>query len=297
MDLSAFELFTTVFLKEAPIFKKTFCDVQNEFGALWQAEFNVHLLKLFGLDETAYRNAARGYGKFAIDAMRLQRRFNQTLKYEEVSYEEACARVYLNEEYMLNLYLPGIFISHFLWRHHYRHFLYYQERFLPLLAANPDTRFYDVGTGTGFYTLQALRHDACAHAYGIDISPFSRHFTRHHVERWGYGDRLSSLDADILATPLEPLPCVQSVEVIEHLRDPQAFLRGLRKLLAAGGYGFITAAITAPEADHIYLYWTPDEVIAQLRHAGFTVNDYVQERAYEGAPGEHVPKVAAFIVS
>jgi len=108
---------------------------------------------------------------------------------------------------------------------------------------------------------------------------------------------LSSLDVDILATPLEPLPCVQSVEVIEHLRDPQAFLRGLRKLLAAGGYGFITAAITAPEADHIYLYWTPDEVIAQLRHAGFTVNDYVQERAYEGAPGEHVPKVAAFIVS
>ena len=133
--------------------------------------------------------------------------------------------------------------------------------------------------------------------YGIDISPFSRHFTRHHVERWGYGDRLSSLDVDILARRLEPFPCIQSVEVLEHMRDPQAFLHGLRKLLAPGGSGFITAAITAPEADHIYLYWTPDEVIVQLRHAGFAVNDYLEERAYDGAPGEHVPKVAAFVVS
>ena len=297
MELSAFELFTTVFLREAPIFKKTFWDVQGEFGAAWQFEFDIHLLKLFALDAAAYQNAVRGYAKFAIDAMRLQRRFNQTLTYEDVSYEQACERVYLNEEYMLNLYLPGIFISHFLWRHHYRHFLYYKKRFLPLLDVNPDKRFYEVGTGTGFYTLQALRHDPRCHGYGIDISPFSRRFTRQHVETWGYGDRLSSLDVDILTTPLEPLPCLQSVEVLEHLRDPQAFLLALRKLLAPGGYGFITAAITAPEADHIYLYWTSDDVIEQLRHAGFTVNDFVEERAYEGAPGEHVPKVAAFIVS
>lgn len=297
MDLSALELFTTVFLEEAPIFKKTFWDVQEEFGAAWQSEFNIHLLKLFALDEAAYQNAVRGYGRFAIDVMRLQRRFNQTLKYEDVSYEQACERVYLNEEYMRTLYLPGIFVSHFLWRHHYRHFRYYKEHFLPLLDANPDKRFYEVGTGTGFYTLQALRHDGRFHGVGIDISPFSRRFTRQHVESWGYGDRLASLDVDILRTRLDPLPCVQSVEVLEHLRDPQAFLLALRKLLALGGYGFITAAITAPEADHIYLYWTADDVIEQLRHAGFTVNDFVEERAYEGAPGEHVPKVAAFIVS
>jgi 2-polyprenyl-3-methyl-5-hydroxy-6-metoxy-1,4-benzoquinol methylase len=297
MELKSLELFTTLFLKEAAIFKKTFWDVQAEFGDPWRAEFDIHLLKLFALDEAAYRNAIRGYGKFAIDAMRLQRRFNQTLKYEDVSYEEACARVYLNEEYMRTLYLPGIFVSHFLWRHHYRHFLYHKERFLPLLDANSDKRFYEVGTGTGFYTVQALRHHPRAYGYGIDISPSSRHFTRQHVERWGYDDRLSTLDVDILEATLEPLPCIQSVEVLEHLRDPRAFLRSLRTLLAPGGFGFITAAITAPEADHIYLYWTADDVIEQMQDAGFTVNDYLEERAYQGAPGEQVPRVAAFIVS
>jgi hypothetical protein len=59
----------------------------------------------------------------------------------------------------------------------------------------------------------------------------------------------------------------------------------------------VTAAITAPNADHIYLYWKPDDVIGQLRQAGFTVEDFVEEYAYEGAPGEHVPRVAAFIVT
>jgi 2-polyprenyl-3-methyl-5-hydroxy-6-metoxy-1,4-benzoquinol methylase len=297
MDCTALDLFASIFVKDAPIFRKTFADVQEEFGAPWRAEFDLHLRKRFGYDEAAYRNAVRGYSKFAVDAMRLQRRFNQTLRYEDVSYEEACAKVYLNEEYMLTLYLPGIFVSHFLWRHHYRQLQYYKDRFLPLLDRSSDKRFYEVGTGTGFYTVQVFRHDPRFRGYGIDISPFSRRFTLEHIDNWGFGKQLSLRDDDILTATLEPLPFVQAVEVLEHLRDPQAFLHALRRLLAPGGYGFVTAAITAPNADHIYLYWTAEDVIAQLQHAGFTVNEHIEERAYEGAPGEHVPRVAAFIVS
>jgi 2-polyprenyl-3-methyl-5-hydroxy-6-metoxy-1,4-benzoquinol methylase len=105
------------------------------------------------------------------------------------------------------------------------------------------------------------------------------------------------MDTNIINAGLEPLPVVQCIEVLEHLSDPQLFLDHLRKLLRPGGHGFVTAALTAPNADHIYLYWTPAEVIAQLEKAGFVVRDYVEELAYEGQPGEIVPKVAAFIVS
>jgi SAM-dependent methyltransferase len=297
MDLSAFELFASLFLKEAAIFKKNLWKVQEEFGTPWQVEFDLHLRRLFGFDEDAYRGAIRGYAKFALDAMRLQQRFNRTHKYEDLSYEEACEKVYLNGDYMLSLYLPGVFVSQFLWRHHYRQFLFYKERFLPLLDCNPDKRFYEIGTGTGFYTVQVFRHDGRSRGYGIDISPFSRRFTRRHADNWGFGSSLSLHDVDVLTASLEPLPCVQTIEVLEHLRDPQAFLHAVRRLLAPGGHAFIAAAVTAPEVDHIYLYWSPDDVIAQLQHAGFAVQEYVEGHAYEGAPGEYVPRLAAFIVS
>jgi SAM-dependent methyltransferase len=297
MNLNSLELFKKIFFKNALIFKKTFLEVQSEFGPSWELEFDIHLEKLFGNDEEAYKNAVRGYTKFAIDAMRLQQLFNKKLKYEEVTYQEAYQKVYMNEDYMMHLYLPGIFVSHFLWRHHYRHFLYHKKKFLPLLDTLDDKRFYEVGTGTGFYTVQIFRYDQNFLGYGIDISPYSRQFTMNNIKGWGYENSFTPMDINIIGADLEPLSCIQTIEVLEHLSDPQLFLNHLRKLLKPGGYGYITTALTAPEADHIYLYWTPDDVIKQLVSAGFKVLDYIEERAYEGQPGEIVPKVVAFIVS
>ena len=297
MELSSLDVFRTIFLRDAAMFKKNFEYVQTEFGEHWASEFDIHLERLFGKDKAAYENAVKGYTSFAIDAMRLQRLFNKKLKYEEVSYEEACEKVYLNESYMMNLYLPGISVSHFLWRHHYKQFLYFKENYLPLMKDGNDQRFYDVGTGTGFFSIQVMRHYNNFKAYGIDTSPYSRKFTSKNIAGWGFEKSFEAIDVDINSAELDPLPYIHCVEVIEHLANPQLFLNNLRRLLKVGGYGFITTALTAPNADHIYLYWTPQEVIDQLEIAGFRVRDYVEEAAYEGKPGEHVPKVVAFIVS
>lgn len=296
-SLDAFALFQRTFYDQAKIFKKTFEDVQAEYGQPWQEEFDEHLQNLFGDNVAAYQQAIRGYSRFAIDAMRLQRIFNKKRKYEDQTYQEAYDNVYMNPEYMMNLYLPGIFISHFLWRHHYRQLQFYKDKFLPLLGAVTDKRFYEVGTGTGFYTVQVYRHDPAFKGVGIDISPHSRRFTLNQINGWGFGDRFTSSETNIINAGLEPFPVIQCIEVLEHLSDPQLFLDHLRKLLRPGGHGFITAALTAPNADHIYLYWEPEDVIKQLEAAGFTVTDYVEELAYAGQPGEIVPKVAAFIVS
>jgi SAM-dependent methyltransferase len=297
MSRDAFGLFRELFFEKASIFKKTFIEVEAEFGDEWKTDFGIHLEHFFGTDEAAQLNAIRGYTKFAVDAMRLQRRFNQTKRYEDVSYEEACERVYLNADYMKTLYLPGIFVSHFLWRHHYRQLQFYRRRFLPLVERLADKNFYEVGTGSGFYTVQLLRNDPSSQGTGIDISPSSREFTQAHVAKWGFLPRFRALDLDITKAQLEPRQCLQTIEVLEHLTDPQPFLNHLRRLLRSDGVGFVTAALTAPNADHIYLYWTPDEVIQQLQTAGFRVIDFVEEAAYQGKPGEYVPKVAAFIVS
>jgi SAM-dependent methyltransferase len=297
VGLEALDLFQREFFQNAPIFRKTYMDVQSTFGPAWEAEFDAHLRNLFGLNEEAYRSAIRGYSRFAIDAMRLQRLFNKKKAYESQSYEEACDNVYMNPDYMMNLYLPGIFVSHFLWRHHYRQFDFYKQRFLPRLDALTNRQFYEVGTGTGFYTVQIYRHDARFRGSGIDISPHSRQFTLNNIRGWGFESAFESLSTNIIGADLEPRPCVQCIEVLEHLSDPQTFLNHLRRMLLPGGHGFITAALTAPNADHIYLYWTPQDVIDQLQTAGFSVDDYVEEVAYEPAAGEIPPKVAAFIVS
>jgi 2-polyprenyl-3-methyl-5-hydroxy-6-metoxy-1,4-benzoquinol methylase len=87
------------------------------------------------------------------------------------------------------------------------------------------------------------------------------------------------------------------VEVLEHLEDPVAFLRGLRAAMAPGAKAFITAAINAAHADHIYLYRSADDVLAHLIEAGFTLEQSFVGAAYKpSAPGVPVPEAAAFIV-
>jgi len=297
MNHKCVKLFEKVLFEKAGLFKKNFEKIKSEFGEKIVCEFDIHLEKLFGTNENFYFDAVHGYRNFAIDAMRLQNKFNKKLCYENVTYEDACKNFYMNEDYMMKLYLPGIFVSHFIWRHHFKQYLYYLKKFIPLFDNKEDKRFYDVGTGTGFYSVQVLRHVKNATGYGIDISPFSRKFTKNNIAAWGFDESFTVMDVNIIGAKLEPLNFIQSVEVLEHLADPQNYLNHLRNLLLPGGYGFITAALTAPNADHIYLYWKPEDVIEQLNSAGFKTIDYIEELAYEAKEGEYVPKVAAFIVT
>ena len=90
----------------------------NRFGDKWKEDFLYVLDKFFQTDDELLE-AVRGYNNFVFDGMRLQKKFEKSLKYEKNSYEEARNNVYDNKDYMFKLYLPGILLSHFLWPHHY----------------------------------------------------------------------------------------------------------------------------------------------------------------------------------
>jgi hypothetical protein len=67
--------------------------------------------------------------------------------------------------------------------------------------------------------------------------------------------------------------------------------------MAPGAKAFITAALNAAHADHIYLYRTPEAVLAHLVEAGFTLEQSFVGAAYKpSAPGVPVPLAAAFVV-
>ena len=271
----------------------------SEFGKGWLQVFEADLSVFFRDNQEDLEQATRGYIKFALGGMLLQKRFDKTRRYEPKSYEQASAEVYQNENYMHILYLPGIYLSHFLWRHHYIQHLFFMERFVPLVQAHGGKTFYDVGVGTGFYSREMLKHIPGLQGQGFDLSQSSLNHTKKMLEAFNLAQQYKcNLQDIVLNPPSKPAAFLTNVEVLEHLEDPVAFLKGLYKMLEPNGLGMITAAITAPNADHIYLYNSIDEVAEQIKEAGFTIIDSREDAAYQPLkPNESVPRNAVLIVT
>lgn len=298
-DFPCVSTISRILREEAPYLASVIDKQYGEFGSEWLSEFETDLAIFFSGDMEKLRLAIQGYIKFALDGMLLQKRFDKTGRYEPKTYDQAAAKVYQNEQYMHTLYLPGIYLSHFLWRHHFMQHLYFLDQFVPKVKAHGGTTYYDVGVGTGFYLREMLRRIPGLRGHGFDLSPSSLSYTDRMVTAFGLRDRCTLNLQNILTDPPSPpASFLTNVEVLEHLEDPLAFLKGLNKLLAPGGLGMITAAVTAPNADHIYLYNSVDELVAQAREAGFMVIDSREDKAYEPRrPNESVPRNAIVIVS
>jgi SAM-dependent methyltransferase len=294
---SSLDAFETELARQFPYLARVVDKRLEAFGAPWADDFSRELEAVFRGQPERLARATRGYAMFSLDAMRLQKKFEKTRRYEAKPYEQAAREVYHNQEYMLDLYLPGILLSHYLWPHHYRQLQFFRRSYVPLAAAMGANLFYDVGIGTGFYSRQMLSAVPGIRGVGFDISEHSMAFARSLISAWGHGSRYEIRGEDVVAIPVAtPAPCVISVEVLEHLEDPVTFLKAVAGMLSAGGVGFITAALTAPNADHIYLYNDVDEVLAQLDEAGLRTDLFQEEIAYEPKADEPVPRVAAFIV-
>tara|TARA_R110000782_G_scaffold243386_4_gene329949 strand:+ start:919 stop:1836 length:918 start_codon:yes stop_codon:yes gene_type:complete len=289
----------SVIANRFPYFKGTIDRQVDEFGAEWMRAFDRDMTVHFAGDFSRFDKAVEGYGRFALEAMKLQVAFDKTREYEAKTYEEAAQEVYQNEDYMLEMYLPGILLSHFLWRHHYKQHIFFEEKFAPFVRNHGGRNFYDVGIGTGFYSKEMLGLTPDMRGRGFDLSPFSKKYTLNTIQAFGYADRYDVILRDITeATDIPPAPFIVNIEVLEHLEQPQVFLNALNKMLEKGGFGLISAALTAPNADHIYLYNDPQEVVDQLERAGFDVIEQIEDPAYEPkSPDKSVPRNAAFIVT
>lgn len=269
-----------------------------EFGPAWEADFSAMLENYYGRDE-ALQDAVKGYAAFVMDSMRRQKRFEQELSYPAKTYAEAAAEVYYNDDYMRRQYLPGLLLSHYLWTHHYQQIEYFKGFFLPWLQRQGVEEFAEVGVGTGIYSRLALQILPALRGTGLDISPLSLEFTGAHVGSFGFGPRYTLRRQNILEEgSSQQYRAVICVEVLEHLEDPVAFLAGLKKLTAQGGRLFVTAALNAAHADHIYLYSKPEEVVSQVEAAGLHLEHSFFSNAYAPPkPGLPVPGALAMVLT
>lgn len=283
------------FAEVSPLFRRVVGRLRPLLGPRWEAACGDAVERLFP-EDGALRAAVEGYGRFAMETLRAEARFSRSGAYDAKSYAEATREVYANEAYMRGQYLPGLLLSHYLWPHHFRQACFFEDAFLDAVSRGGGP-LLDVGIGTGFYSRLALSSAPGLEVRGYDVSPSSCDFARWHAAAFGHASRYAVEQRDVVADPPPSAPWLVSVEVLEHLEDPVGFLRGLRRLLAPGGKAFITAALNAPHADHIFLYRTPAEVVAQLEAAGFRLESAFSARADKPAPpGAPVPEVAAFVV-
>jgi 2-polyprenyl-3-methyl-5-hydroxy-6-metoxy-1,4-benzoquinol methylase len=267
------------------------------FGSNWAGEFEGVLSNLF-IELNSLEHAIRGYSKFALNSMRMQAQFEREGSYRSKSYKEVANEIYLNEQYMAEEYLPGLFLSHFLWPHHYRQIQFYKNAFIGMMKVLDAKSFVEVGVGTGVYSYFALQAMPEILGFGFDISPASKKFADYMMKQCGFSSRyqvdLSDISEGAHKNKTDWLICV---EVLEHLENPISFLSALRATLNPGGYAFITAAINAAHSDHIYLYRNALEVSDHLMRAGFSIEQIFIGAAYPPQVARPVvPEVAAFIV-
>jgi SAM-dependent methyltransferase len=188
-----------------------------------------------------------------------------------------------------------MYLSHYLWPHHYRLLRFFNSEVIPQIDPAPSV-FYDVGLGTGMYSRETMRAFPNVRGKGFDISEYSIEFTRRVLQAYDVADRYEFVKGNIFETelPLGTGDFIVSQEVLEHLEDPGQFCEILHDLTKPGGKAYITAAVNAAHSDHIYLFRSPQEVQAILENSGWNILQSKAEYAYEGVPNEFTPCVAGF---
>ena len=206
------------------------------------------------------------------DTMEAQIEFLREKRYRHSRFDEVAAAVYFNREYMTK-YMIGLAITEFLWPNHILIRRFFAESF-------PETKtgsYLEVGPGHGFFLLHAMKKGSLDRFLGIDISAASIALTDEIVSREAseLRSKLELRECDFLAPQAidEKFDVIVMGEVLEHVEDPLAFLKGLKALAAPGAHIFITTCLNAPAIDHIYLFRTQSDVADLFAAAGMTIKD------------------------
>lgn len=216
-----------------------------------------------------------GFAEVCFEFLRLQARFRKTGRYEatEAGAEPLARELYLDAEEMRGGYLDGLHLSYVFWPNHVRRLRFFREEFLDHLS--PGSRVLEVGGGHGAMTLVALRHPGNFEVLSLDLSPHAHEHARELLVANGVDlARVTFEVGDVTRAPTAPRPAADAVvccEVLEHVDDPPALLRGLRARLAPGGRAFLSTVANIEFRGHVALFDDADHIRRLISGAGFRV--------------------------
>src|SRR5690349_3078632 len=123
---------------------------------------------------------------------------------------------------------------------------------LPHLA--PGIRLLDIGCGPGTITLDLAEAVAPGRVLGLDVVPEPLDAARENAE--ARGDRTTEFalgDVYALDLPDDSVDVVHAHQLLQHLADPVAALREMRRVCRPGGL------VAARDADYAAMAWAPAE--------------------------------------
>lgn len=284
--------------------------IQAEFGPAYLADFETHLSLL----RRAYPE--RPWPAWAADGFVS---FNRMVLKEELAFQDSgaysagaedigriTAEIYDSSKVMDGYYLVGLYATYFIWPHHYRMLEFYRHSFLGAgvgragagcAEAGEVARFAEWGVGHGLLSAEALARWPEARAWLFDLSAHSLAFARRLLEAAGHAGRCAFLQGDVVEEA--ELPVVDRLvcsEVLEHVPRPDLVLERVRAALAPGGRAFLTAAVNAPQADHVHLFRDDGEVFAMARAAGLAVGPHLSVVHPSRASDARPPQVVGMVV-
>jgi SAM-dependent methyltransferase len=282
-----------------PILAPTWQSAYDRFGDEWLEQFIVNIETIFGPikkgeNQAGLMDAINGYAEFCNDSLRSQSFFERNGRYKASSYAECVDNFYHNEDHMTRCYLPGMWISHYIWPQHYNMLVGFQTGALRRVQRATNL-FFEVGVGCGMYSKIVMDQLPNARGVGFDISQHSLNFTKKMADLFGHGDRYRIENRDIREGYSEKCDFLVCQEVLEHLENPAEFCRWLHDLIRPNGYAYITAALNAAHSDHIYLIRDPLELESMLRAAGFTPLGLQEEFAAGQKPRHITPSLAGYL--
>jgi len=297
MEKSVFQQLYELMQEKYSIFSPLWLQSRENFGKKWEREISINIAKVFGEEyNPSWDEAAKGYAAFCTDALRAQAFFEKHDHYKASSYDDCLRLCYHSPDYMKLRYLPGQYLSHYIWPHHQRMLQHFVNKLIPIISVDV-ALFYEVGVGCGMYSQKTLELMPETRGIGFDISDYALEFTYRVTKAHDLAKRYEIRNQDIMKkVPEEKADLIISQEVLEHLEDPESFIKSLYLSTRPGGWGYITAAINAAHTDHIYLYRSPDEVRKQIEAAGWEVKDVQIEENYPEKPINFRPTIAGFLV-
>jgi SAM-dependent methyltransferase len=293
-----YQIIKTRLQKKFPFFGGILTKNEQVMDAQWRVELVSDLEKLFGdVEGDGFDKALGGYVEFSIDAAKNQEFFIKRGHYKATNFSEVKHELLDNAEHMLGNYLPGMFVSHYFWPHHYRMGRRYRSEIMPRVRDRSPRLFVEVGTGSAMYTLLTMSSLAQVRGIGYDISPHSVAFGRRVATAFGFADRFTFVEQDAFANPpRDKADYIVSQEVLEHLEDPLTFCKNLHGILKDDGYAYITAAVTAAHSDHIYLFNSPAELKSMLEAAGFRSVLYIEESSDDRRVPDKTPRICGHLL-
>ena len=279
-----------------PILAGTWKLAPERFGENWVNEFVPVVERIFGSIESSptqgLRDEVDGYAEFCNDSLRNQSFYEKHGRYKASSYAECVENYYSNADHMNRCYLPGMWLSHYLWPQHYNMLHGFKNGVLRRVG-RPAT-FFEVGVGCGMYSKVTLEQMPWVKGAGFDISAHSLAFTQKMADLFGHGARYRTVQMNI-RDAREQCDLLICQEVLEHLENPDEFCTWLARMVKPGAFAYITAALNAAHSDHIFHYRDPLQLEQMLRNAGFLPLGLQEEFAAGAKPRAMTPSLAGYL--